>query len=217
MGIRSGWQMILLVTLAAVGVLAFAGQARANPFYAGNYRDPGYGVKADISTPSSMPIVTNGVAFNFVSNYDYGDWVSVGWVQGDGYTRAPDGAYWSTVPTSFEESNCNGNYFEIQYSPQSLNFVRAYEVVYTGVAGEWQGIIANGRRYAFAPYATPTLVEALTELTGSTQPHTRAVFTNVQYKGQYSYFNFNQNWQRADNPPYASFNSYFNYTCYNGM
>lgn len=210
-------RLLLVVVFAALATIVIAGEAWAAPYYAGNYRNPGYGVKADISTPASMPVVTGGVAFNFVSNYDYGEWVLVGWAQGDGYTRAPDGAYWPTTPTSYEESSVNGYYFEYQFGPQPLNFTRLYEVVYTGVAGEWKGIIAQSPRYAFSPFATPTLVEALTELAGSTQPHTRAVFSNVQYKGQYSYMPFNQNYERADNPPYATFNSYSNYTCYNGM
>src|SRR3990172_13130459 len=108
MATRSRRKMILLIVLAALATLLLSGQAGAVPNYAGNYRDPAYGVKANISTPSSMPSVTNGVVFNFVSNYDYGDWIQVGWVQGDGYCRALDGAYWPTVPTSYEESNCNG-------------------------------------------------------------------------------------------------------------
>jgi len=214
---RVRYKLILLLALVALAVPILGGQAWATSYYAGNYRNPGYGVKATISTPSTMPSVTNGVASNWVSNYDYGYWLQVGWVQGDGVTRAPDGAYWPTVPTSFEESNCNGYYYEYQYSAQPLNYARSYEVVYTGSSGVWQGIIAGGRRHSFGPYATPTLVEALTELSGSTQPHTRAGFNNVQFKGLYSYMNFDQNWEEADNPPYAAFNSYYQYTCYNGM
>ncbi len=90
-------------------------------------------------------------------------------------------------------------------------------MVYTGSSGTWQGIIAGTRRYSFGPYTTPTWVEALTELSGSTQPQTRALFNNVQYKGLSSYMNFDQNQERADSPPYATFNSYYKYTCYNGM
>ena len=217
MGRRLALRLSMLLILAASVVFGLGGQAWANHYYAGNYRIPAYGVKADISTPSSMPGVTNGVVFNFVSNDDSGQWNAVGWVQGDGSNRAPDGTIWPSVPTSYQESNCAGHYFEALYSAQPLSFNRTYEMVYTGVAGEWAGIIANTRRYGFAPYTTPTQVEALSEIAGTTQPHTRAVFTNVQYKGQYTYFSFNQNYERADNPPYASFNSFFNYTCYNGM
>ncbi len=217
MGTRTRCKLILLITVAIFAVLILGGQAWAEPYYAGNYRDPGYGVKAGISTPSSMPTVTNGVVANYVGNYDYGYWIGVGWVQGDGYTRAPDGAYWPTVPTSYEESNCNGYYFEYQYSAQPLNYTRTYEVVYTGSNGVWRGIIAGSPRFSFGPYTTPTLVEALTELSGSTQPHTRASFNTVQFKGLNSYMNFDQDWRQADNPPYAAFNSYYKYTCYNGM
>jgi hypothetical protein len=217
MGSRLARRLILLTLLATLVVLSFAAQAWAGYRYAGNYRSLGYGVKADISTPSSMPTVANGIVLNFVANSDSGQWLAVGWVQGDGYTRAPDGVYWPTVPTSYEESNCAGNYFEAQYSAQPLNFARSYESVSTGVVGSWVGIIAGTRRYAFAPYTTPVVVEGLTEIAGTTQPHTRAVFSGVQYRGQYTYFNFDQNYEQANNPPYASFNSYYNYTCYNGM
>jgi hypothetical protein len=217
MGMKARYKLILLLALCTFGVLLVGSQAWAASYYAGNHRDPGYGVKASISTPSSMPTVTGGVVFNYVGNYDYGDWLGVGWVQGDGYTRAPDGAYWPTVPTSYEESRVDGYYFEYQYSAQPLNYARSYEVVYTGSSGVWQGIIASSRRYSFGPYTTPTRVEAMTELASSTQPHTRAGFNSVQYKGLYSYMNFDQNNEEANNPPYATFNSYYKYTCYNGM
>ena len=217
MEMKARYKLMLLMTVAALAVLVLASQAWATSYYAGNYRNPAYGVKADISTPATMPSVTGGVAFNFVGNYDYGYWVSVGWCQGDGNTKAPDGFYWPTVPTSYEESNVNGYYFECQYTPQPLNFTRSYEVVYTGSYGMWQGIIAGTRRYSFGPYNTPNTVEALTELAVTTQPHTRALFNNVQYKGQNSYMHFDQNYERADSPPYATFNSYYKYTGYNGM
>jgi hypothetical protein len=217
MGIKTRYKLILLIIIAAVCVPSLAGHAWAEPFYAGNWRNPGYGVKADISTPSSMPSVTSGVASNYVGNSDSGQFVQVGWVQGDGRTRAPDGTYWPTVPTSYEESNCGGYYFEYLYSAQPLNFTRAYEVVYTGSSGVWQGIIASAPRYSFGPFTTPIWVGAFCELAGSSQPHTRALFNNVQFKGLYSYMNFDQNWERADNPPYATFNSYYKFTCYNGM
>lgn len=217
MGMKTRYRLILLLVLAAVGVVILGGQAWAATYYAGNYRNPGYGVKADISTPASLPVVSGGTASNWVSNYDSGQWIQVGWIQGDGATRAPDGVYWPTVPTSYEESNCGGYYFEYQYSVQPINYTRTYEVVYTGASGVWQGIIAGTRRYSFGPYTTPVLVEAETELSGSTQPQTRALFNNVQYKGLNSYMNFDQNYERADSPPYATFNSYYRYTCYNGM
>ncbi len=217
MGMKVRYRLILLLTIAVVSVIALGSHAWADPYYAGNYRNPGYGVKADISTPATLPVVNGGVAFNYVGNYGSGQWLGVGWCQGDGSSRAPDGAYWPTVPTSYEESNCGGYYFEYQYSAQPINYTRSYEVVYTGVSGVWQGIIAGTRRYSFGPYTTPTWVEALTELAGSTQPQTRALFNNVQYKGLNSYMNFDQNYERADSPPYATFNSYYRYTCYNGM
>ena len=217
MAIKLRFKLILLVIVATLGVLIVGSQAWATSYYAGNYRNPGYGVKADISTPATMPVVSSGIASNYVGNYDSGYWLGVGWCQADGYTRAPDGTYWPTVPTSYEEANINAYYFEYQYTAQPLNYTRSYEVVYTGSSGVWQGIIAGTRRYSFGPYTTPVLVEALAELSGSTQPQTRALFNNVQYKGLNSYMNFDQNYERADSPPYATFNSYYKYTCYNGM
>jgi len=213
---RTAGKGVLVVLLSAFIMAGLGGSALASPWYAGNYRNPGYGVKADISTPSSMPSVTSGVVFNMVSNYDSGSWIQVGWVQGDGAARAPDGTYWPQVPSSYEESRVSGYYDLYLYSSQPLNYTRTYEVVHTG-SGTWQGIIAGTRRYSFGPFSTPTLVEALTEIAGSTQPHTRAGFNNVQFKGLYSYMAFDQNNERQDRPPYATFTSYSRYNCYNGM
>jgi hypothetical protein len=213
---RTAGRGFVIVILTVFIMALLGGSALAGPWYAGNYRNPGYGVKADISTPSSMPVVTSGVVFNMVSNYDYGDWIQVGWVQGDGAAQAPDGTYWPTVPKSYEESMVNGYYDLYLYSSQPLNYARTYEVVHIG-SGTWRGIIAGTPRYSFGPFSYPTLVEALTEIAGSTQPHTRAGFNNVQYKGLNSYMAFDQNNEQQDRPPYATFTSYSKYTCYNGM
>ncbi len=72
MGMKARYKLLLMLTIAVVGVLVFGGQAWAAAYYAGNFRNPGYGVKADISTPASLPVVSGGVAFNFVGNYDSG-------------------------------------------------------------------------------------------------------------------------------------------------
>lgn len=206
----------LAIALVALAVALMGGTAAADPWRAGNSRNPGYGVKASISTPSSMPSVPYGVVFNRVSNQDGMDWIQVGWVQGDGTVVAPDGTPWPTVPYSYEEARVDGYYDLYLFSSQPLNYVRTYEVVHTG-SGTWQGIVASTPRYSFGPFATPAIVEAVTEIRVSTQAHTRAGFSSAQYKGLYSYMAFDQNNRRQDYPPYATFNSNSNYTCYNGM
>jgi hypothetical protein len=216
MRIGIGGRCVLVIALAAlVGGLA-ASSALAEPWFAGNSRDPGYGVKASISTPSSTPSVSSGVVANRVSNQDGANWIQTGWVQGDGVSRAPDGTYWPTAPYSYEEGRVNGYYDLYLFSSQPLSFVRSYEVVHTG-SGTWQAIVASTPRYYFGPFSTPTVVNAMTEIRGSTQPQTRAEFGGVQYKGLYSYMAFNQDNRRQDSPPYATFNSNSSYTCYSGM
>ncbi len=76
-------------------VLSVSSPALAQPWYAGNTRSLGAGVKADIGTPSTQPTVSNGAIANWVSNSDVhdgaSDWVQVGWVQGDGVFKTRDG------------------------------------------------------------------------------------------------------------------------------
>ncbi len=207
----------VLGLVLAVSIVTLAGEpALALSWYAGNTRSAGYGVKAGISTPSSMPSVSTGVAFNMVAAVDGVSWVQVGWAQGDGVRIAPDGTPWPEVPTSYEEAMISGNYDLYIYSSQPLNYSRTYEVVHIG-SGTWQGIIQGSRRHSFGPMSYPIPVKALTEIQVSTAAHTRAGFESVQYKGNYSYMLFDQNNRRQDCPPYASFSSNYTYTCYNGM
>jgi hypothetical protein len=206
----------MVIVLAAIIFIVLGGSALATR-YAGNSREPGYGVKAIISTPATMPSVSSGVAFSRVSNQDGPNWIQTGWAQGDGVVMAPDGTNWPTVPTSYQESMVNGYYDLYLFSAQPLNYTRTYEVVHTG-SGTWLGYIAGSSRFYAGPFATPTHVEAMTEISGSsTYVRTRASFTSVSYKGNYSYMLFDQNYRRQDAPPYATFNSNSSYTCYNGM
>ena len=212
---RKRWWFGLAVALGAVLALAFTTPAWANR-YAGNYRNPAYGVKADITTPSTQPTLTSGVIYNWAGNDDSGNWLQCGWAKGDGATYAPDWQLWPTTPTSYEECQIGSAYTLYLYSSQPLNLTRTYEVVSIG-SSLWQVIIAGTRRYSFGPFNTPTQVEVFAEISGSSANHTWASFNNVQYKGQVSYMPFDQNHERHDDPPYASFTSYSKYTCYNGM
>jgi len=213
---RNSVRVLLGLVLVVVFGVSAGGSASAVTWYAGNSRSAGHGVKANISTPSSMPSVPSGVVFHYVSAVDGVDWVQVGWVQGDGVEIAPDGVPWPDDPTSYLEARVDYNWDVEIYGSQPLNYARAYEVVHTG-SGTWQGIIQSTPRPSYGPMAYPTVVKAQTEIKNSTAARTRAGFGNVQYKGLYSYMLFNENNRIADNPPYASFSSNYTYTCYNGM
>lgn len=69
------------LVFAAVSLLVFmqAAPASAN-WYAGNRRTAGYGVRADIRTPASQPIMYSGSISSWVSTEDYaGKWAQTGW------------------------------------------------------------------------------------------------------------------------------------------
>ena len=65
---------LFIAGLALALLAAFSSVAFAQHYYAGNQRSLGAGVKAEIRTPSSTPVLryNSGIA-NFVTNYDVHD------------------------------------------------------------------------------------------------------------------------------------------------
>ncbi|MCL5735311.1 MAG: hypothetical protein M1274_06930 [Actinobacteria bacterium] len=223
----------LLLVCVVVLSLVQVGQANAALVhqYAGNFRNPAYGVKANIATPARKPVVAHGVVFNFVSNIDttqanYARWVQTGWVQGDGFIGSPDGVQtYPTDPWSYEEKN-TGPYWtsylfaKLGTSSQPLNWVRAYEVVAntTNNPSYWTVYVAGAAREMFYPYATPTEVEAQSELVKVDNwpwPEDWAGFTGIKYKGQFVYYPFDQDHLIANNPPWRTGAALDHYDCSN--
>lgn len=223
---------VLLVSLLIL-VLVETGSALSvvDHNYAGNTRIPGYGVKANIQTPQRKPNVAHGVIFNYVTNIDatqpgYLRWIQTGWVQGDGVVQSPDLQTYPSNPWSYEEANL-GPYWthyvfaKIGTAQQPLNFTRSYEVVANTINNPsfWTVYIAGAPRDQFYPYKTPTDVAAKSEIVKIDNwpwPEDWATFTGIKYKGQFTYYPFDQNNREADMPPWrVPENSNDSYTCSN--
>lgn len=163
-------------------------------------------MKANIGTPSSYPHVWNRTVSNWVSNQDSnGYWVQGGYVTGDGATYAPNGLLYSTVPTSYAESNAPSGYTMIFYSAQPLNLSRSYEVVNSG-GNVWSVYIAGALRIQRTLTANSTPVAARSEIQCTSLPclnQCYGYFTSAQYKTSGGYRNFDA--ATAFDSPYTWF------------
>jgi hypothetical protein len=199
-----GGRFLLLLTLASLLVLALAPGAQASR-YVGNYRSPGYGVKADITTPSQQPLLYDWES-SWVST-EGPDWVQTGWAMYVGW------AY----PKSYVETNIGSSYDMDWYSNQTYNFSRLYEVVHIG-NGTWRALIAGTSRGTWGPISYPREVQALSEVQADYRSALNAKFTNIQYKGQYQYFNFDQDHRWAEAPYYLEWFYTYRYNTHgNGL
>jgi hypothetical protein len=157
-------------------------------WYAGNERDPGYGVSADIGAPSSLPYVPLRTA-SWVSTVprsgDANSWVQTGWVIYANYA----------APYSYVESVTNGQrtYYR-EYSSQGWSFARTYNINCTNTtSGIWEVFIQGTSRGTFGPVVAPQNVKATSEVqdnSSSTSGQVSASYTNVQYRGLSTWFNF---------------------------
>ena len=179
------WVLLLALTSALVAALAPAAQANR---YAGNYRSTGYGVKADITSPSRQPILYDWES-SWVSTIGP-DWIQTGWAMyvGWGY------------PKSYVETNIGSSYDMDWYSDQAYNYSRLYEVVYTGSSSTWRALIQGTSRGTWGPISAPRQVQAFSEVQADYRSQLNAKFANIQYKGQYVYFNFDQDNRLTDYP-----------------
>ena len=171
-------------------------------WYSGNIRDRGYGIKADIRTPLAQPTLTNNGGVSFVVS-----WVGAGidsgypgnpayWVQ-TGWDIHRDGGGANQACRAYWEWNDVAAYDFQQPGPAlAWDSVQTYEVVYTGTQGlnfKWQ--VLNGgslkANYYYTSVYTPAQVQAPSEINVATN-QCRAGFNNVQFKGQYMYFLFDE-------------------------
>jgi hypothetical protein len=229
----SRWSLLLTIVLTAVVLLTGASSAWAQHRYAIVFRDPAYGVKSSISTPAVMP-TQPGLRANFVGIYDQTDpepdlfrWMQTGWVMGDGVIEAPDGQVWPVVPCSYKEtiSGTSHIYGLTIYTttPQPLNYARAYRVERYGTTQTYMVYIQDtARPPALSGYPIPAVSEAAAEILDA-NTHTRAGFNQVKYRGNSTWFSFDQDSDEADNPPFANFPvvppppSNYQFTAWNGM
>jgi hypothetical protein len=201
---RAG-RVLLLLGLAALLLVALAPAAQANR-YAGNFRTPGYGVKADITSPSQQPLLYDWES-SWVSTIGP-DWLQTGWAMYVGW------AY----PKSYVESNIGSSYDMDWYSNQPYNYARAYEVVYTGSNSVWRALIQGTSRGTWGPISAPRQVQALSEVQTDFRSELNAKFANIQYKGQYTYYNFDQDNRWTDYPYYLEWFYTYRYNTHgNGL
>lgn len=181
---------------AAVSLLVFmqAAPASAN-WYAGNRRTAGYGVRADIRTPASQPIMYSGSISSWVSTEDYaGKWAQTGW-----YFHVDDYAPMDYI----EYFDSSGVHHIDDIALHSFNFWRPFEVR-NATSTRWDlYIVGTKRGSSYVSQAPPNEVQVLSEVQGSSSNQLRRPsFRTVQFADSYlTYWNFDQaNW--VENSPY---------------
>lgn len=198
---------IVFVMVTAVVLSLGIGQMALANYYAGNSRSVGYGVKADIGTPSYAPNVDDWIA-SFVSTGSSLAFVQTGWCIEDDYNPA----------RSYVETYVAQSYDLDWYSAQAYDFARTYEVVHTGSGSTWRALIQGTPRGTWGPLSYPQTVVAQSEVYNSPGSQLKGTFNNVQYKGQYQYFLFNENNFYSNSPYWVEvFYNYKYNTHGNGM
>ncbi|HPL30081.1 MAG TPA: hypothetical protein PLG21_18695 [Anaerolineae bacterium] len=170
---------VLAVALVLVLVTSQTSQAA---WYAGNKRISGYGVKAQIGTPTGEPAIYGGSgsgesswvsATHYVSETDY-SWVQTGWLfyPNDGVSRAQQ----------YEEALVGGWYSGIiKYAYQQWSTSIEYRVEYVGNSN-WKVYVAGSGKDTFGPLPAPTEMQALLEVQGSSDNQASTPFLNVSYQ-----------------------------------
>ncbi len=173
-------RVVIVLVLTLVIALAVTASALGST-YVGNTRSVGYGVRADISTPSSAPWVGTSGESNWVSAGASGYWVQAGWRYYYGYAYAK----------SYYEYNLPIGYHLEEMSSQAWNYTRTYEVSYVG-SGVWTVKVNGVSKGSWGTMSAPVYpVEALSESHYPTV-ELNTQFNNVQYRGTTTWFNFDQ-------------------------
>lgn len=187
---------ILVLALAIVIAVSLGTSAMAGSIYAGNDRSPGYGVRADISTPASAPWVGFSGQSSWVSTPGPTYWVQAGWRYYNGYSYA----------MSYYEYSLPTGYHLEEMSAQVWNFTRNYEVSYIG-SSLWT-VKVNGTPKGYWGYLSAPVypVKARSESHYPTV-ELNTQFNNVQYRGTSTWFNFDQHNWIAQSPYWLSVSS----------
>ena len=189
----------LVLLLALVLILVIATSASAS-LYAGNSRTTAYGVRADVSTPSSSPYVGSSGEANWVGTPGTSYWVQAGWRYYSGYSYARS-YYEYSLPTGYNLS---------ETSNQSWGTTKNYEVSSAG-SGYWTVKIAGVTQGSWSYLAAPvTSVLALSESHSSTVV-LNTQFNNVSYRGSTTWYSFDQSGWRTDSPYYLSITSLYKF------
>jgi len=181
------------VLAAAAAVLLLLTVVPAEPAsaasrYVGNTRSVGYGVKGYVGTPTQQPILYDWIC-SWVSTSGP-DWVQTGWAMYPGW------AY----PKSYVEASIGSSYDLIWYSDQSYDYARLYEVVSIDNGTQWRALIQGTSRGSWGPIGAPRQMQAFSEVQNNFNSQLKGTFSSIQYKGQYSYMNFNEDNRVAGSP-----------------
>lgn len=197
--------------LAGVMSLSSTAAAWAVPdavWHAGNYRNNKYGVKADIRTPPSRPILyfqlphsqnpydrASAVTGHVSTGTGGLTWVQAGWVMYYGWLYA--NSYIEYKPFM---GNGQITYIDALawYTPVT------YSVAWGGANGMWNVNIAGQDKGFFGPaYNAPDNMEAMGEIQGNPANQFFSGMNNVKHRnsGTYDWQLFNENHMSKDNPP----------------
>jgi hypothetical protein len=193
-------RVFVVLLLALLIALTVATSASAVSIYAGNTRSPGYGVKADISTPASAPYVGSSGESNWVSTPGPSYWIQAGWRYYSGFSNA----------VSYYEYSLPIGYHLEDMSSQAWNFTRNYEVSHVG-SSIWTVKVNGASKGSWGYLSAPVYpVKACSESHYSTvQLNTQ--FNNVQYRGTSTWFYFDYAGWTVQSPYWLSITSYYRY------
>jgi hypothetical protein len=205
--------IILMLTLVLTTTVQPTLAYSVPVYWAGNVQGNTYGVKADITTPTSRSNTQAGLIASWVDvsqgtsdpNVNY--WVQTGWVQYQNFLYAQ----------AYTEITENNDYHDIENrGVQNWGTSKNYAVRWVyGAVGWWVIYIDNSLITMVDDDSLPTPPTngyVLGEVQNSTTANLFTNFNNVQYfDANYNWNSFNQN-NPMNSPPYAvTFNSGYNY------
>ena len=193
-------RLSLIVLLALVVLLVVAAGASASSWYAGNARNSAYGVRGDISTPSTAPYVGSSGESNWVSTPGPTYWVQAGWRYYGGYSAA----------RSYYEYSLPSGYNLVETSNQAWGVARNYEVSHAG-SGYWTVKIGGVTQGSWGTISAPvSQVKAMSE-SHYTTVQLNTQFNNVYYRTSSSWYTFDQSNWRTDSPYYLTITYTYRY------
>ena len=201
---------IFFAFILALTLLSIFAQSifAAGPWFVGNDRTNAYGVKANITVPTTTPTLYSGLIAAWVATANYNNnWVETGWAIVYGY------APWSFVEIQQQGGQRHDVYWrsQLSYGNDSI-----YQVSYSSTY--WNCYI-NGVLEAYFSGGglpnPPTRVRAWAEVQGSSSNQLSTIVYNVYWKNSSgTWYLFNQSQWHQDNPYKLVKYQYYYYYCY---
>lgn len=197
------------LTISAITIMLEPQNSLAARWYGGNNQTAAYGVKADISTPSSAPYLGDEQGeVSWVSTPNYSDaWIQTGW------------HYWAYNSSArpYVELGPGGGSNMYFYGTQPWGESKNYKVVYDSYFDSWDAYIGGVFRVGLGGSAVPdgniTLL-AWAEVHNSSNTVLNTDFNSVMWKDSSgTWYSFNQSTLFAYSP-YHYQGSYYHYIIY---